>query len=495
MLFAAVSLGMSRTLEIGAGKPFDNLRPAAQHAQPGDTLLFYAGIFSGGQAVSNLKGTALKNIVLTVKEDNSVIVRGGSSAWQLTDAEYLHVSGFIFEGQTGNGLNFDDGGDYSTPAHHIIFEDCIFRDIDATGNNDLLKLSGVDDFQIKNCTFENGSPGGSGIDMVGCHRGEILSCRFQNMGSNAVQAKGGSQFIRIQGNWFENCGQRAVNLGGSTGLPFFRPANAEFEAADLQVFSNVFIGTIAPIAFVGCVRTHVINNTIIDPEKWVVRILQENTDSRFLQCGDNSFQNNLIYQKTLWTETNVGGNTRPHTFSFRANYWFNFENSNWPGPQLPVDDPAQIINKNPLFKDRENQNLALSTSSPAIGLVQFENEPQHDFDGRPFHLPRSVGAFEGATASGLMRRNDIEKNSRCQIWPNPPHSGAVLFFHIQHSAHTTLKIYNLRGQLVHVLVDDFLPSGEYSQPLHNLHLSSGIYFYQLTNGTDRISGKMSLLKS
>ena len=41
-----------------------------------------------------------------------------------------------------------------------------------------------------------------------------------------------------------------------------------------------------------------LNNTIVDPENWIFRILQETTTSgehEFLPCGDNLVQNNLVY--------------------------------------------------------------------------------------------------------------------------------------------------------------------------------------------------------
>ncbi len=92
--------------------------------------------------------------------------------------------------------------------------------MNATGNNDLLKLSGVDDFEIRECVFEDGADGGSGVDMVGCHRGLFSRTRFIRMGSNAIQAKGGTRHITIHRCVFEPAGARSLNLGGSTGSPF-----------------------------------------------------------------------------------------------------------------------------------------------------------------------------------------------------------------------------------------------------------------------------------
>ena len=250
------------------------------------------------------------------------IVQGGSNAVQLSDPAYLHLEGFVFQQQTGNGFNTDDGGSYDTPAHHLRFVQCTFRDMAASGNNDLLKLSGLDHFEIRQCTFLNGAAGGSGVDMVGCHYGVIAGNFFENMGSNAIQCKGGTEYIRIEGNWFENAGQRTLNLGGSTGLAFFRPDTAHFEAANLQVYANVFIGSWAPIAYVGSVYVEVANNTFYKPQNWVVRILQETVDpERFVECGDNTFVNNIIYLgNSISTETNIGPNTRPDIMTRRPSF-------------------------------------------------------------------------------------------------------------------------------------------------------------------------------
>ncbi len=493
LFIVSVSIVSGRTVHIGEGMAYNNLSPAAQQAVPGDTLLFHAGVYAGQQSVGNLQGDEDAWIVIIAESPRQVFIRGGSNAWHFQNAAFVKISGFVFEQQTANGINVDDGGDYATPTHHIVFEDCLFRDMNATGNNDLLKMSGVDQFSIRDCEFLNGAAGGSGIDMVGCHDGEIVACRFENMGSNAIQAKGGSQNVRIQQSWFENCGQRSVNLGGSTGLPYFRPTDAPYEAADLQVYANVFIGSIAPVAYVGCVRTKVINNTIINPEKWVVRILQENVDpERFLECGDNSFENNLIYQSTLSTETNVGGNTRPETFSFSANFWFNYENSNWRGPNVPVSDSHQVINKDPLFIDVIEQNFKLSAESPAIGLVEYTDEPLNDFDGVAFGTPRSVGAFEGNPSTGLLDFSETN-DSYCYVAPNPFNDVSQFNFMVDFAAETRLRIYDIRGRLVGELVE-WLDQGEQQLAFEFPNIASGVYLYEIDNGSNLYLGKLTVLR-
>jgi hypothetical protein len=412
----------AQTLHVGAGQPYATLTAAAADAQPGDTILIHGGTYPGGIYVENLQGTADAWIYIRAAEGDTVIFRGGTNAWQFTDAAYVHIYGIIFREQTGNGVNFDDGGTYDSPAHHVIFETCEFRDINASGNNDLLKLSGVDSFEVRHCLFLNGAAGGSGIDMVGCHDSVIRNCFFENLGSNSIQAKGGTRNIRIEANHFRNGGARAVNLGGSTGLAFFRPIDAPYEAADLKVYSNIFMGSEAPIAFVGTTGTEVVNNTIFLPGKWVMRILQETVDpERFSPCGNNTFRNNIVYIDNAVNVTcNIGPNTAPETFTFSNNLWYHSQNPNWPGPVLPVEDTDPIIGEDPRFESPtwDGSNFILRPESPAIGAGYPVAAPAQDFLGFDFLSPRSIGAIEGGQVTAVPEPEKKDE-VRIRIWPSP----------------------------------------------------------------------------
>jgi hypothetical protein len=429
-LFFTISIGLNAaTLHIGAGQPYPNLSAAANVAQPGDTLLMHAGIYPGGLSITNLKGTPNQWITIKNAPGESVILEGGSNAIQLVEPAYLHLLGLIFQHQTGNGLNTDDGGTYDTPAHHVIFEQCTFRDMSASGNNDLLKLSGLDFFEVRNCLFQNGATGGSGIDMVGCHFGKIIGNQFENMGSNAIQCKGGSENIRIAGNFFKNCGQRALNIGGSTGLQFFRPDTAHFEAARVQVFSNIIIGSQAPVAFVGAVEVDVAHNTIYRPDKWAIRILQETVDpSRFLPCGNNRFRNNIVVLSNANpVVTNIGPNTAPETFTFSNNLWFQVDNPNWNGPDIPVVEPNQIANQNPLFQDPLNEDFSIPTNSPAAGQGLPLSDPEFDFLHQQFANPPSIGAVEANPVSAVFEGAEVG-TFQISIFPNPTQDAFNLAF-------------------------------------------------------------------
>lgn len=471
-----------RLLVVGTDpKKFEhtNLTSAARQSSPGDTILLTAGIYSGGEFIENLKGDADAYIFIKSAPGDLVVFRGGTEAIHFVDAEFVVIDGLIFEAQTGNGVNIDDGGTYETPAKSIIIRNCHWRGMNATGNNDELKLSGVDDFVVEKCVFENGSAGGSLIDMVGCHNGKIINNIFRNAGSNSLQMKGGSSNIEILQNLFVNGGLRTLNIGGSTGLSYFRPKGINYEAKQIYVGSNVIVGSQASIAFVGAVECIVANNTLINPEKWFVRILQENVEG-FLKCSYNFFANNICYTEAdLGVAINIGPNTLPETFRFANNLWYKFHASNW-RPNLPVQENGGIYGKDPEFANLPEGNFRLKSVSPAIGngLVDFNLKipPIYDFDNIRFSNPPSIGAFEFAPSS-VIESGIYFKNYPIFICSNE----LEIDLNLENVLCPSVEIYDILGQRI---TSAKVACNKIDDKFVQVHidisrLTSGIYFFHL----------------
>lgn len=405
----------ARTLEVGPFREYLTLQQAAAVAQPGDTILLFEAIHSGGESITNLQGTANAWITIRSAPGAHVLYRGNSHAFHLIDPAYVRIEGLNFEAQTGNGVNIDDAATFETPAHHIVIDSCTWWSMNATGNNDQLKLSGVDSFIISRSRFMNGAAGGSCVDMVGCHSGLFVDNYFAGQVSSGIQAKGGSKDIRIERNHFYSAGQRAINIGGSTGLQFFRPPGINYEASNIYVYSNLFERSTAPIAFVGAVNSEVVNNTIVQPERWAVRILQETVEPGFLPCGNNTFRNNIVWFESAQPAINVGGNTAPETFTFSHNLWFKPGNPSWV-PDIPGGiDAGSIVGQDPEFLYPPSQ-YDLKPTSVAIGAGYPATEPDLDFYGRPFREVPSMGAIEFVPSMGA-RKPEVE--TRLRVWPNP----------------------------------------------------------------------------
>lgn len=81
-----------------------------------------------------------------------------------------------------------------------------------------------------------------------------------------------------------------------------------------------------------------------------------------------------------------------------------------------------------------------------------------------------------------------------QNYPNPFNPSTTIRFSIVKSGFTTLKVYDVLGREVKVLVNDNLNIGSYSVLFDGSDLSSGIYIYSLNNGSEVLRKKMLLLK-
>jgi len=72
-----------------------------------------------------------------------------------------------------------------------------------------------------------------------------------------------------------------------------------------------------------------------------------------------------------------------------------------------------------------------------------------------------------------------------QSYPNPMQTSAQVTFHLPEPAHVKLTVYDALGREVARLVDAALPAGTHDAVLEGRRLSSGVYFYRLSAGTQR----------
>lgn len=492
LLIVLICQANAKNISVSPSGTYKSISSAAALAIAGDTIFVEGGIYSGDDFISNLHGIDSNWISIISDTNNPAIFKGGNFAFMMSDVSHIRIKGFVMDGQIQNGLNIDDGGSYDTPTQHIIIEYCKWLKMDATGNNDELKMSGVDSFTVRKCTFQNGAAEGSLVDMVGCHYGVFEDNRFENGGANSIQTKGGSQNIRIQRNIFLYGGQRAINIGGSTDKQYFRPLNADFEAQYISVHSNLFIGSMAPIAFVGAVRCEVVNNTFVEPERWMVRILQENNESGMQITGKNKFTNNICYfnnnadnEKCI----NIGAGTAPKTFLFSNNLWYNKENLNWAGPNPAVQHFSQILNSNPKFEDLGNKNFLLVEDSPAVGSGLELALPETDYFGQKFKSPRSIGAFEFYGQNGIESDNSNERVF--DIYPNPAIDELCVAVRNPETSKISMMVSNVMG--VEVL-NDFENSENGLVKIDISALVRGVYFCNIKCGNQAETKKFTVTR-
>jgi hypothetical protein len=346
------------------------LRSAISQAKPGTTILIAPGDYSGGMYFRNVSGSAEARITIQGADpDDPPVFKEAAQAMHLADCNYVTLADFIVDGCSTNGLNCDDGGSIATPMHHLVVENVTIRHIGPRGNHDGLKMSGIDQFIIRNCRFIGW--GGSAIDMVGCHQGVVEDCSFHGAegfdNSEAIQMKGGCSDNLVQCCFFDRAGGRGLNLGGSTGLAFFRPSVGDYEATRLLAAGNRFYGGQAPVAWPTSSCNRVVQNTIVLPDKWIGRILQETRDPQFKPSHDGVFEKNLVvFDRRVGRPEfiNIGPGTAPETWKFLGNAWFDTDGNR--KPRLPGAETGSVHQVDPQLADVGKPTMRITSNDERL---------------------------------------------------------------------------------------------------------------------------------
>ena len=116
--------------------------------------------------------------------------------------------------------------------------------------------------------------------------------------------------------------------------------------------------------------------------------------------------------------------------------------------------------------------------------------------------------FAGTSYGGVWRRplsemitsvervsTDLPTNfSLSQNYPNPFNPVTTIQFSLPSKSFASLKIFDVLGKEVTILISEKLPAGEYSRQWNGAGLPSGVYFYRLQAGSITETKKLVLLR-
>jgi len=143
-----------------------------------------------------------------------------------------------------------------------------------------------------------------------------------------------------------------------------------------------------------------------------------------------------------------------------------------------------------------------TTGASQIGL---------DTSAAGFSYKKVSTAWEPITEGDVLIRAIVEPGSpndddvtpalvlEANNYPNPFNPSTTISYIVPNNGMTTLKIYNLKGQVVRTLVNETREIGSYSATWNGTDdngqiVSSGMYFYQLSNSGKTITKKMVMTK-
>jgi|GEM_PF-789466 len=113
-----------------------------------------------------------------------------------------------------------------------------------------------------------------------------------------------------------------------------------------------------------------------------------------------------------------------------------------------------------------------------------------------------AGTWRGSLFKSTSKITDVKQENNTiltgflleQNYPNPFNPTTTIVYNIPYSNYVTLEIYNILGQSIRILVDDFQYEGNYKITFDASELPSGVYIYRLKSGNYSDSKKMLILK-
>ncbi len=171
--------------------------------------------------------------------------------------------------------------------------------------------------------------------------------------------------------------------------------------------------------------------------------------------------------------------------------------------QLPIPDSLEFRielsiadQKNGWFGQSEFDTSKIYWSVAYTQVYQVSNDQSMWVKGKFFLCDLTTGAILlTQTMTDVKSDPRIpEQFSLFQNFPNPFNPTTTIKFTIPSSNFTSLKIFDLLGKEVAVLVNENKEAGEFTIPFNATRLPSGIYFYQLQSGNFVETKKMLLLK-
>lgn len=184
--------------------------------------------------------------------------------------------------------------------------------------------------------------------------------------------------------------------------------------------------------------------------------------------------------------------------------WFETENENAGSPSIIFDQDAYFT-----FDDAVlvNTDSATGSFAPVHSDLTQLNGTSVLGDWRLRVFDKGINNIKGNWLEwGLIIKGQgttdvsdetevlVNKYQLFQNYPNPFNPSTQIKFTIPQTGIVKLRVYDILGNEVAILVDELINNGTHEVNFNASHLSSGVYFYKLTSGPFTQTRKMNLLK-
>lgn len=220
------------------------------------------------------------------------------------------------------------------------------------------------------------------------------------------------------------------------------------------------------------------------PNDWTVKSVKYSGDIGPDECSflhPDSADGDPGGQVEYWTkelETRLSSGADMQWVVYQANTPYNYQ----AGDTAYVDVQIELNVGTTLGKYEIGYfvtNAALDFTEPEYYSFRLEN---------PITVIQGTGV---KSSSADIPGNDYQLS---QNYPNPFNPLTTIQYDLPKAGLTTLKLYNLLGEEVAVLLNEYKAAGSYQLQFDASKLESGVYYYKIKSGDFEASRKLVLVK-
>jgi len=152
----------------------------------------------------------------------------------------------------------------------------------------------------------------------------------------------------------------------------------------------------------------------------------------------------------------------------------------WAAPGLKIE--RSVMGSGGMIELKNSANLSLSGIYGQVAIDRITKNDKVLYQG--FWVP---------TESPTDVTEPISLNDQISNFPNPASLSTTFRYTLEENSLVTLKVYDMVGNLVKILVDGFQPAGQHElvwdlKNDNQIDVPSGNYFYELTITSGQVAG-------
>lgn len=248
---------------------------------------------------------------------------------------------------------------------------------------------------------------------------------------------------------------------------------------------------------------------------------------------DSSFEliNTVQHPDTICSDNNIKWDTHYYYVATAVDKFGNESNfSNMIDTMLTTNTPVELISFSSSIKNNKDVMLEWSTASETNGYgfeLQRSESNSNDFQKISFissegttSMPKHYCYVDKDLAIGeyfyRLKQIDLDGSYQfsdtiqvtvglnmefalCQNSPNPFNSVTTISYNLPSACHVELTVYNISGQEVNKLIDDFQKAGSHAakwdgRNSEGKEVTSGLYYYKICTPYESQFRRMLLLR-